>query len=441
MLVKIPLATACLYEQFKNHLAPHFLSFVVTSVYIMFHDRVLGIIVLVIVMCIYATALLSPAKCHTATAEQEAKLSDIDEHAEDVLRNAVTVHLNERADDELAHVRRLEDEYQWSYERTVRCISRSRAFAIALMALLVALVGYTCYVKAERNALSAGTSVSIILMMVQWFAVLGWVIDNCRDLVVDWGIVVSYDRARRAARDRDPTCRRAEEDPWAVREDPGGIVFEDVVFQPRGHKHAVLNGASLVVPHGQRVGIVGGIGCGKTTMIKLLVGLQRASSGSIRIDGVPVGPATHAQLRRRIGFVPQSPVLFNRSIYENIVYGAPWATYEDVERLVARVGLTDAFRDLEGGLHARAGKSGSALSGGQRQLVSCLRALLPDPDIIVLDEVTSSIDAGTKALLMRFLDEALYGRTAIVVTHDPELLSIVDVVYEMRDGKPWPIQR
>jgi ABC-type bacteriocin/lantibiotic exporter with double-glycine peptidase domain len=203
--------------------------------------------------------------------------------------------------------------------------------------------------------------------------------------------------------------------------------LQDVVFRVPGRAAPILDGVSLVVWPGERVAIVGPVGSGKSTLLKLVVKLNVPDSGEIYLDGRSYRELSASQVMRRVAYVPQTPALFNRSIYQNITYGVrPAPDPAAVAALLDRLELSDVFAGLEGGLEARVGKGGAKLSGGQRQVVACMRVLLQDPEIVALDEVTASLDAEMKRRLMRLFDVMFAGKTVLLVTHDPALLAFAE---------------
>jgi ABC-type bacteriocin/lantibiotic exporter with double-glycine peptidase domain len=185
------------------------------------------------------------------------------------------------------------------------------------------------------------------------------------------------------------------------------------------------------VQPGEKIGIIGDIGSGKSTFLKILLGLYEAQKGYIFLDKKPLNIISKAELYKIIGYVPQNPLLFNRSILENIQYGSPNIPVEQIKELLLSLGLADTFSDLT----VQVGKGGARLSGGQRQLIAVIRTLLHDPKILIMDEITSSIDHMTKQKLFKVLTKMLTNKTVIMVTHDPDLLALTTRVLKLKNGK------
>ena len=196
----------------------------------------------------------------------------------------------------------------------------------------------------------------------------------------------------------------------------GAVAFERVTFSYDGRKPAVAD-LSFAAEPGEVVALVGATGAGKSTAMALLYRVYDPQSGSIRIDGRDIRDIKLASLRRHIGVIFQEPLLFNRSIAENLRVGNPDATDADILQAIERAQAAEFVERHELGLNAIVGERGRALSGGERQRLSIARALLKDPPILILDEATSALDAATEAKVTAALAEVMRGRTTFVIAH------------------------
>ena len=197
----------------------------------------------------------------------------------------------------------------------------------------------------------------------------------------------------------------------------GHIVFEDVTFHYGGHVTPLYDGLSVDIRAGERVGLVGRSGSGKTTFVKLVQRLYDVSSGRILIDGQDIAKATQQSLRSQIAIVQQEPILFHRSLAENIAYARPGASMAAIEQAARLANAHDFILRLPKGYATLVGERGVKLSGGERQRVALARAFLADAPVLILDEATSSLDSESEALIQEAMERLMKGRTSIVIAH------------------------
>ncbi|SEM21883.1 ABC transporter ATP-binding protein [Bradyrhizobium sp. OK095] len=197
----------------------------------------------------------------------------------------------------------------------------------------------------------------------------------------------------------------------------GEIVFDDVTFHYGGHPAPLYDGLSLTIRAGERVGLVGRSGSGKTTFVKLVQRLYDVSDGRVLIDGQDIALATQQSLRSQIAIVQQDPILFHRSLAENIAYGRPGAGLEAIEQAARLANAHDFILRLPKGYGTLVGERGVKLSGGERQRVALARAFLADAPVLILDEATSSLDSESEALIQQAMERLMKGRTSIVIAH------------------------
>ena len=233
------------------------------------------------------------------------------------------------------------------------------------------------------------------------------------------------------------------ENPQELPRHARSIAFHGVQFsyaRPLGDggiRPSVINDVSLNVRAGEVVAVVGENGSGKSTLVNMLPRLFDADSGEVRIDGVNIREVRLRDLRDQIGIVTQETLLFDDSIYENIRYGKPSASREEIERAAEQAYVIDFLDQLPDGLDTHVGEKGNRLSGGQRQRIALARAMLRDPSILILDEATSAIDAQSQDLIHASLREFVKGRTTFIITHSTaqSTLDFVTRIVMMDEGR------
>jgi subfamily B ATP-binding cassette protein MsbA len=214
----------------------------------------------------------------------------------------------------------------------------------------------------------------------------------------------------------------------------GEVEFKNVVF---GYDpgEPVINGISFKAGAGQLIAIVGPSGAGKTTVANLLSRFYDIDGGEILIDGINIKDVTASSLRGQIGIVPQETVLFNGSVYDNILYGRLDATEEEIKAAAASANADEFIRRMPDGYGTKLGDRGVNLSGGQRQRVSIARAILKNPRILLLDEATSALDAESEKIVQEALDRLLVGRTSFVIAHRLSTIRRADTILVLDKGK------
>ena len=220
-----------------------------------------------------------------------------------------------------------------------------------------------------------------------------------------------------------------------IRIDEGEIVFDRVTFRYGAHAEPLFRDFSLRINAGERVGLVGHSGSGKTTFVKLLHRLYDVSGGRILIDGQDISQVAQDSLRAQLALVPQEPILFHRSLAENIAYAHPKAVPREVEEAAFLANAHEFIRRQPKGYATLVGERGVKLSGGERQRVALARAFLANTPILVLDEATSSLDSESEALIQEAMERLIAGRTAIVIAHRLSTVRMLDRILVFDRGE------
>ena len=215
----------------------------------------------------------------------------------------------------------------------------------------------------------------------------------------------------------------------------GEVAFENVRLRYPGQEIEALKGITLQIAPGEHVAFVGLSGSGKTTLMNTVPRFWEATDGRVLIDGHDVKDLTLASLRSQIAIVTQNVTLFDATIRENIAYGKPEATDEEIEKAVAAAALTDFIASLPDGLNTRVGEAGGLLSGGQKQRVSIARAFLKNAPILILDEATSALDSASEHQIKLAIDELMKGRTCLIVAHRLSTIDNADRIVVMSHGE------
>ncbi len=295
-----------------------------------------------------------------------------------------------------------------------------------LVSISVVVIGVY---QAQESAISMGGIIAASMIAGRCLAPLGQIA----------GLLMQYQNARTSLGSIDsymklPIERPAEAEFLHRPVFHGGIEFRDVTFAYPGSKQPVLKKVSFKLKPGEKVGIIGRIGSGKTTLEKLALALYQPTEGAVLLDGVDVRQIDPADVRRAIGHVPQDPLLFYGSLKHNLAMGAPYADDASILAAANLAGVTDFANLHPDGFDMVIGERGESLSGGQRQSVAVARALINDPPILLLDEPSSNMDHQSEAQLRKRLGEASASKTILLVTHRTALLDLVDRLIVIDNG-------
>ncbi|MFC3961038.1 ABC transporter ATP-binding protein [Nocardia jiangsuensis] len=302
---------------------------------------------------------------------------------------------------------------------------------IELMSVIATAAVLAVGVRDVRDGvLTAGTLIAFLLYIDLLFAPiqqLSQVFDSYQQAVV------GVDRLGELL--RTPVATPEAEDAVPVERLRGRIELRDVAFAYHPDTPEVLTGVGLSIAAGQKVALVGETGAGKSTLVKLLARFYDPTAGTVLIDGVDLRRYRLADFRARLGIVPQEPFLFGGTVRDAIAYGRPGAAPAEIEWAARAVGAHEMIAGLEHGYHHPIGPNGRALSAGQRQLLALARAQLVEPDILILDEATASLDLATEARVRAAVDVLTAGRTTLVVAHRLATAADADLIVVVRGGR------
>jgi len=348
----------------------------------------------------------------------------------DLLTNVSAMHDFARRTFELSNVReRVIGRYKaglnnWTLSEISRVISNGIQIVFVCLIIFVAIQAWS---------IGAATAGDIILILAL-IGTLGFRMEELGRTINDFG--QNYGEISEGLEDLLNTydvVDSKDAKPLIVKE--GGIEFTDVSFKYTEGVRTVLTGFTLSVLPGQKIGLVGRSGAGKSTLMKLLLRHYDLTSGAIEIDGQNIAYATQESVRVAIATVPQEPILFHRTIRENIVYGKAGATEEEIIE-AAQLAQADSFiKTLPLKYDTMVGERGIKLSGGERQRITLARAILKPAKILLLDEATSALDSESEGAIQAALETLMEGKTVIAIAHRLSTLSKMDRIIVLDEGK------
>lgn len=401
-----------------------------STIILLFLAPPLGILLGVFaVVFVFALVYTSMKKAHITRAASTAD-SNVIAFLSDTITNIVTVKTFARSRHEAKDFKKVSvDRYQKRL-RSWRINAHIRDFR-----WLIALAFFITYIYLSVYLVTKGSisPATVVAGQIYVFAILGSLLQL--HLVIQRTEQLFADAAELTdVLDLEPELQESAE-PEKLRIKEGLIEFNSVKFRYPNTKKYVFDGLNLQIKPGQKIGLVGHSGSGKSTITKLLLRFFDIQNGEILIDGQNISNITQDNLRRSIAYIPQEPILFHRSLLSNIAYGKENATLHEVRR-ASHLAYADNFiQRMPEKYNTMVGERGVKLSGGEKQRVAIARAMLTEAPILVLDEATSALDSKSEKYITRALDELMKDRTTIVIAHRLSTIQKLDRIIVMKEGK------
>lgn len=334
---------------------------------------------------------------------------------------------------ELPTVKYFSDETEDYKEKSLGLVKVNAMFYPLMLLLIGASTIITVYVgglQVAQGAVTPGNIAEFVIYvnMLTWpVTAIGWIASIIQQAAASQKRINEFLKT-------EPTIKNPvqKHKPYPLA---GRVEFEKVKFIYPDTGIKALESVSFSLEPGQKMAIIGKTGSGKTTIADLLVRMYDVTEGQVRIDGKDVREHDLANLRERIGYVPQDVFLFSNTISNNIAFGTSDAEQTDIEEFAKYAAVYDDIKDLRQGFDTILGERGVTLSGGQKQRVSIARALIKKPDIVILDDCLSAVDTNTEKQILSYFEKALSDKTAIVITHRIYSLLQFDKIIVLEDGK------
>ncbi len=348
----------------------------------------------------------------------------------DSLTNSLVIKTFANEAQEVKHLDLINDQYRTAYMKDLRIVGAEGSLRILAMAIVQITAISICAALVSSGQMPVATAVFMLVYLQRIASQLF----NLGEMLT------GYDQALLEAAPMSDMLAL----PTQVTDRPDAIKLGDiqptielcnVSYRYADNNSDVLHHINLSIKAGEKVGLIGHSGTGKTTITHLLLRFADVTGGAILIGGHDIRDVTQNSLRRSIAYVPQEPMLFHRSLRDNIIYGKQDATNDQIMTAIRQANAEEFIAKLPGGLDSTVGERGIKLSGGQKQRIAIARALLKDAPILVLDEATSALDSESEKLIQQSLDKLMKGRTSIVIAHRLSTIAKLDRIVVLSKGK------
>jgi ABC-type multidrug transport system fused ATPase/permease subunit len=429
-IIKFPFVAYGFILSWSNTYIPAIITMIASTIYIIYNSVYIGILFLSIFIVIVLVYNVSFKQCSTMSTNRDASINQIYNRVDDTLKNLKTVLSFNEQENEVKRINEFHPQYEKLSKASVICSLKNKYL---VMALFLYILLFTCCVYffkivifGKHIKLDRGTFIALSIIFYGLFGTLEKVNDNFKDSIFRWGTIRNCLEMINACDVEDTPAHVTVEQSDEI---PDGIFVQGISFKN------LFNQLTVSFAKGKVYVILGEIGSGKSTLVNMILKYYQPMTGHIYLDGVPYSNLKVHDIRKSIAYLPQNPQLFHRTIYENIVFGIPNMSKQQVEATIQTLGLTNFIQIFKQGLDTNVGVNGSKLSGGQKQIVWIIKISLMNPEYVILDEPTASLDQDTKVVIYKLLTKIIKNRTIIMITHDKYLLQFADTVYHLENGK------
>lgn len=414
-------------QALANTFLPFFMGIIAISIYYFFIDFNLGLLSSILCIIRIYFNVADGITYSQVAADRDSFFFNMVEKISDSFNNVMNIHLNNQLKNEKKKTDKRQTEYNKLYEKEIKTRSELAIKRnIYTVACFIILTIFACYLY-KKNKISFVILLTIVMIEIKIIGRFIHFDETSLHFFSKLGTIMSsksfLDKVLKNVKSTDKNCKIKN----------NSIIINDLVYKYNAKSDPIFNKLNLNIPSGQRAALVGTSGSGKSTLMKLLVKLHKPTSGTIKIGNCNIEDINTEYLRDKITYVNQRTTLFNDTIINNIKYGNKSASDTEIQNFIDKYKLDKIYSKLNNGIQTNAGVNGSKLSLGMQKITIILRGLFRNSDIVIFDEPLAGLDKETKEKVIDVINDIPKETSVLIVTHDPEILSHMDVVYPLKE--------
>lgn len=426
-IIKLPATINDLFHEVKDYIMPIILMFLFAIAYFSSIHPYIGAVAFVGVVIFFGIICIFLKVCIASANDADTYADKVHEQISEMFENMSNVYASNMCEGEMKRFEKYTGKMKGKYANTIKCSANfNLLFSISYL-LLFFIICFMTFNLYRQGKVELTKLISVIIISLYIISYLAEATVEVRDFIFNLG---TLQKTQGYLNRLSTLSVNISTQPINIRQ--GSISVRNVYMRYPETEKDLFENLNVEIEPGESVALVGRIGSGKSSFVKLLLKFYKIQRGEILIDGVNIENVSSDELRKQIMYIPQNIILFNRTLYENISYGLD-VSKEDVEKLMRELGAFQLFNDFQ--LDDKVGKRGEKLSGGQKQMVYLLRSILKNSKIIILDEPTSALDENSKKYILDILKMLMRNKTVLIITHDASVLKYVDRVLRFHKGK------
>jgi ABC-type multidrug transport system fused ATPase/permease subunit len=425
-IMKIQGVVANWYAMARQYLIPYIIILGCTASFAYSLDSTFPFLLIFLLLGAVVMIVANIYLCSGVGSDANHKYLKLYQEVEDHLSNLLTIQTYNQSEVEQKQLNKYQTDYEASFNKTEKCTLTWRLVGILFILASLYLFMYKAHTLLMNKQIQHAAFMSLFFIITELLSSLAWMIDIFHNISLDYSTMHDLEEISELNLFSDvktPTTTYAPSKPINT---PHLITVQNISFQYRKSNKPIIKNFSMVVNKGDRIALVGDIGSGKSTLLKIILGLLKPTEGSLYLGRHGYKNWELTEIFKHFGYMTQNPILFNRSILDNILFSNPKHTRKEVVELLELFNLNDVFSRLEKGIDSSVGKNGSNLSGGQRQIIWFLRIYLNNPQILLLDEPTASLSKESKEKLWNLIQKGFGKKTIIMASHDDFLIKMAN---------------